>query len=674
MEMRWHSAVGVVVVVCGAFAVAGGARIAAQGEPTATVTSPDGAIVMTVSRVASGGAGATRLAYQVTFNGEPVIAASALGIELDGQPPMGPAMSVVSVTPSDVDETYTLPVGKTREVRNHYRAMTVELREPEAPGRRMALDVRATDDGVAFRYRVPEQDHVGDVRITNEATEFQLAGDATTYPLFLRGYRTSWEDDYQTLPLSGINPANLIALPFLTWLPGHAYIAIAEADLHQYAGLYLRHSARSARSLVAQLSPQVDDATVAVTGRAPIETPWRVIMIGRDPGTLIESNLIVNLNAPSAIADTSWIEAGKSAWDWWSGEQADGVSFTPGMNTATMAHYIDFASASGLEYMLVDAGWAARLGRGANDSNDDITKPQPDIDMPALLAHAKAKHVRLWLWAHWSDVERQMDEAFPLYERWGIAGVKIDFMDRNDQSMVDFYHRVAKTAADHHLMIDFHGAYAPDGLRRTYPNLMTREGVLGAEYNKWSARDTVDHRVMLAFTRMLAGPMDYTPGGFRNVTADHFVPRNVKPMVMGTRAHQLALYVVFESPLEMVADYPEAYAEAPEMPFLREVPATWDETRVVAARVGDYVAIARRHGDDWYIGAIAGSHGAAIQVPLGFLRAGTTFQADVYADAPDAATRPTATAIEHRTMTRETVVRMTLVPGGGQAIRLHAAE
>jgi alpha-glucosidase len=421
------------------------------------------------------------------------------------------------------------------------------------------------------------------------------------------------------------------------------------------------------------LSPQVDDATVAVTAHTPIQTPWRVVMIGHEPGTLIESNLIVNLNAPSAIADTSWIKAGKAAWDWWSGEQADGVSFTPGMNTATMEHYIDFASRSGLEYMLVDAGWAARLGQGANDSNADITKPQPDIDMPALLAYAKAKHVRLWLWTHWSDVERQMDEAFPLYERWGIAGVKIDFMDRNDQWMVDFYHRVAKAAADHHLMIDFHGAYAPDGLRRTYPNLMTREGVLGAEYNKWSARDTVDHRVMLAFTRMLAGPMDYTPGGFRNVMPEHFEPRNVKPMVMGTRAHELALYVVFESPLEMVADYPEAYAGQPEMPFLSAVPATWDETRVVAARVGDYVAIARRHGADWYVGAIAGSHGADIRVPLSFLPAGT-FVADVYADAPDAASQPTKTVIEHRSVTNASIMPMTLIPGGGQAIRIHAAE
>jgi alpha-glucosidase len=674
MAMRWQAAAVVGMVASGAWALGAGTRLAAQDRDVATVTSPDGAIAMRVSRAPAGRGGARRLGYEVAFNGDPVIVRSGLGIELDGQPALGPAMSIVSVTPSAVDETYTLPVGKTREVRNHYRAMAIELREADAPGRHMTLDVRAYDDGVAFRYRVPAQEHVGDVRITNESTEFQLAGEATTYPLFLRGYRTSWEDDYHTVPLSGINPANVIALPFLAWMPGHAYVAIAEADVKAYAGLYLRHSPRSPRSVVAQLSPQADDETVAVTGHAPIETPWRVIMIGRDPGTLIESNLIVNLNEPSAIADTSWIKAGKAAWDWWSGSQADGVDFTPGMNTATMEHYIDFASASGFEYMLVDAGWAARRGAGANDSNADITTPQPDIDMPALLAHAKAKHVGLWLWTHWSDIDRQMDEAFPLYERWGVAGVKIDFMDRNDQWMVDFYHRVAKAAADHHLMIDFHGAYAPDGLRRTYPNLMTREGVLGAEYNKWSARDTVDHRVMLAFTRMLAGPMDYTPGGFRNVMPEHFVPRNAKPMVMGTRAHELALYVVFESPLEMVADYPEAYTNAPEMPFLRAVPATWDETRVVAARVGDYVAIARRHGTDWFIGAIAGSHGADIEFPLDFLPAGTTFQADVYADAPDAAAQPTATAIEHRTMTRASVVRMAHIAGGGQANRLHAAE
>jgi alpha-glucosidase len=254
-----------------------------------------------------------------------------------------------------------------------------------------------------------------------------------------------------------------------------------------------------------------------------------------------------------------------------------------------------------------------------------------------------------------------------------VAGVKIDYMDRDDQQMVAFYRRVVKAAAAHHLMIDFHGAFKPDGLRRTYPNLMTREGVLGLEYNKWSARDTVDHRVMIAFARMLAGPMDYTPGGFRNVTAADFVPRNAKPEVMGTRAHQLALFVVYESPFMMVSDYPGAYDGQPGLEFLRHVPTSWDETRVLKARIGDYVTIARRHGQEWYVGSIAGSHGAALEIPLSFLPAGR-FVADVYADATDAAEQPTHTAVSTQTVTRESTLDVTLIPGGGQAIRIRPAN
>jgi alpha-glucosidase len=665
-----------VLIAAVGLAVGAGSWIGAAQAPVgggaavpAVVASPDGAIRFALSRVPAGRGGASRLVYDVSFHGAPVVSSSGLGLALQGQDPLGPNLVVTAVRPSSVDESYTVPVGKSSTVRDHYDAIAVDLQEPAAPSRRLTLEVRAYDDALAFRYRVPAQPGLAQVRITNELTEFQLAKDATAYPLIVRGYQTSYEDNNVTLPLSAIDPAATIAFPLLTELPGTAYVALTEAHIENYAGMYLRHSASSARTLTARLSPRLDDASVSVVTETPFDTPWRVLMIADNPGRLVESNVILNLNPPSAVADTSWIMAGKAAWDWWSGSVADGVAFTPGMNTATMEHYIDFASRAGLEYMMVDAGWAQRLGRGANDSNADITRAQPDIDMPALLAFARSKHVRVWLWAHWSDVNRQMDEAFPLFERWGVAGVKIDFMDRDDQQMVDFYRRVARSAAEHHLMIDFHGAYKPDGLRRTYPNVMTREGVLGLEYNKWSARDTVDHRVMIAFTRMLAGPMDYTPGGFRNATPAQFVPRNDRPMVMGTRAQQLALYVVYESPFMMVSDYPGAYDGQPELAFLRAVPVTWDDTRVLNARVGDAITVARRHGADWYVGSIAGSHGAALAIPMAFLPEGT-FTADIYSDAADAATAPTHTMIEHRRVTRATVLETTLIPGGGQAIRI----
>jgi alpha-glucosidase len=261
------------------------------------------------------------------------------------------------------------------------------------------------------------------------------------------------------------------------------------------------------------LSPRVDHPAFAVEVDTPFSTPWRVLMIGDEPGRLVESSIVLNLNPPSKIADTSWIRAGKSSWDWWSGDYASGVDFKPGMNTATMKHYIDFASASSFPYMLLDAGWALANRKSPDDyaAVADITKVDPKIDMPELLRYAKEKHVRLWLWSHWTSVDKYMEQAFPLFEQWGIAGVKIDFMNRDDQQMVAWYRRVVELAAQHHLMIDYHGAFKPDGLRRTYPNLITREGVMGKEYLKWSARTTPVYNTTLPFTRMLAGPFDYTP-------------------------------------------------------------------------------------------------------------------------------------------------------------------
>jgi alpha-glucosidase len=437
--------------------------------------------------------------------------------------------------------------------------------------------------------------------------------------------------------------------------------------------MYLMHDESNARQLSARLAPHIDDAGVSVVVKTPAPSPWRVLMIADGPGRLIESQIVNNLNPPPAFADTSWIKPGKASWDWWSGPYDENVAFKPGKNTATAKHYIDFSAQAGFEYFMLDGGWAARANGNVLNSGSDITKATADIDMPELLAYAKSKNVKIWLWSHWTDIDRQIDDAFPLYEKWGVAGVKIDFMDRDDQWMVDFYHRVARKAAEHHLMVDFHGAYKPDGLGRTYPNVLTREGVLGLEYNKWSARVTPDHNVMLAFTRLLAGPMDYTPGGFHNATPAEFVARNQQPMVMGTRAHQTALFVVYESPFEMVSDYPEAYQGQKELAFLSKVPASWDETRVLNAKVGDYITIGRRHGREWYIGSITGSHAVELDIPLEFLPQGD-FVAEIYSDAKDAGESPTHTVLETKTVNRTMRLKAAMVSGGGQAIRIRPAQ
>ena len=656
-----------------------GCLLAAGMAPAQTgsvaVSSPDGLIQLRISTAAgnvpdvSGG----QLVYEVTYRGRSVIDRSVLGLDLANQPALGANLQIAGTSASHIDETYTVPAGKSRTVRNVCNTLMVDLHETQPPHRRFTIEARAYDDGAAFRYLVPAQEAITELRLANEKTQFVLAKDATTYPLILRNYRTSWEDNYRTVPLSGIHPESLIALPLLTELPGAAFLAITEADIDNYSGMYLRHNERNARELDARLAPQIDDPNVSVVVTPPARSPWRVLMIASQPGPLIESHIIENLNAPSVITDTAWIKPGKAAWDWWSGPYDENVSFQPGKNTATAKHYVDFASRSGFEYFMLDAGWAAPRQGGPNWSGADITQVQPEINMPELLEYAKSKNVKVWLWAHWSDVDRQMDDAFPLYEKWGVAGVKVDFMDRDDQWMVNFYHRVAKAAAAHHLMVDFHGAYKPDGLSRTYPNVLTREGVLGLEYNKWSARVTPDHNVMLAFTRLLAGPMDYTPGGFRNATAAEFIPRNMQPMVMGTRAHQVALFVVFESPFEMVSDYPEAYEGQKELPFLSAVPSSWDQTRVLNAKVGDYITIGRRHGREWYVGSITGSHAANLDIPLEFLPQGD-FIAQVIADAPDADYNPTHTVLEQVKVNRTMTLKAKMVSGGGQAIRIQPAK
>jgi alpha-glucosidase len=647
------------------------------------VASPDGQIVFILSDAPHTRAmdpARDDLRYAVDFHGKWLMNESAMGLKIEGQTPLGPGMKQISVRNSQQDETYTIPVGKTSSVHDHYNSALVDLADDR--GRKLTVEVRAFDDGVAFRYILPRQPSMEEVRIEHELTQFVYNKDATLYPLILDGFQSSYEDEYQTRQVSGIHRDWLIGLPLLGEVPGVGWIAVTEADIDNYAGMYLRKD-EPVFGLGTELAPHFVKAGsgqpgIAVEGQAPVTTPWRVLMIGDTPGRLVESNIVLNLNPSSKIADTSWIRAGKSAWDWWSGEAAPTLAASgvkPGMNTATMKHYIDFASESGFRYMLIDAGWALANRTGPDDyaAVADITRVTPEIDMPELLRYAKEKNVGLWLWSHWTSVDKYMDQAFPLFEKWGIAGVKIDFMNRDDQQMVDWYRRVVAAAAQHHLMIDFHGAYKPDGLRRTYPNLITREGVMGKEYLKWSARTSPLHNTTLPFTRMLAGPLDYTPGAFGNSNRENFIPRNVMPMGLGTRAHELALYVVLESPLQMVSDYPEHYAGQHDFDFIKQVPTTWDEIRVLDGTPREFISLARRSGKDWYIGSITNWDARELKVPLNFLGDGK-YIAEIYADASDAGTEATHTTFTQKPVDRNTALDVHMVSGGGNAIWIHPAQ
>lgn len=632
----------------------------------AKISSPDNQIELAIQAPASG-PNAGRLTYEVNYQGRPLIASSRLGLKLEGRAALGEQATILESAPLSGTDSYRLLHGRAGRVEHPWRGARMRT---ESAGGPLEIEVRAYNDGVAFRYRLP--DALGKFAVERELTQFQPAREGTSYPLILAGFRTSYEDNYVALPLTAIKPDDLVALPFTFEAPGVAWVSITEAHLENWAGLYLTRP--RGRTMEARLAPRVDRPEVAVMGEAPAESPWRVLMIAAEPYRLIESNLVTSLSPESRIADTSWIRPGKTSWSWWSGNFARDASFTPGMNTETLKHYIDFSAEAGLEYCLIDAGWSAGpVGQGGGGR--DITAWNERVNLPELLEYARSKKVGLWLWCHWSAVDQQMEKAFPLYEKWGVVGVKVDFMDRDDQQMVDFYHRVARKAAEHKLMVDFHGAFKPCGMMRYYPNVLTHEGVLGLEYLKWSHRATADHNVMVAFTRLPAGPLDYTPGGFENVPPSEFTPRNVNPMVPTTRAHQMALYVIFESGFQMLADYPGAYRGTKELEFLKQVPAAWDETRGLGGRPGSWVSVARRKGGVWYIGTIAGAEAREVEIPLGrVLPAGRSYTAEIWADAPDAAVHPKNTVRTTQTVTAATRLRARLAPTGGHVVVLRPRQ
>src|SRR5262249_38011082 len=408
------------------------------------------------------------------------------------------------------------------------------------------------------------------------------------------------------------------------------------------------------------LAPADEDPTVIVKAGLPHHSAWRVVLVGDEPGGLIESNVITSLNPESEIAETTWIHPGKASWDWWSGSL--GRDGKHAYSTENMKYYVDFAAESGFEYMLVDAGWSDR----------DITKMNGKVDIPALVSYARGKNVKIWIWLYYGSVDAQLEEAFPLFEKWGVAGVKIDFIERDDQRGIDFYYRVARAAADHHLMVDFHGASKPSGIERTFPNVLGYEAVLGMEQSKAGMRDNPEHHVTLPFTRMLVGPIDYTPGSFHNVTRDNFTPRMESPMTMGTRAHQLAMYAVYEAAFQMVSDWPQSYQGQPAFQFLREVPAAWDETRVLNGKPGEFVTIARRRGKDWFLGSMTNWDARTLELPLDFLGSGD-YLATVYADADDADKNPANVRVERKTVTRSSSLQAKLASGGGFAVRFTPA-
>jgi alpha-glucosidase len=617
------------------------------------------------SETASASSASGKLVYSITFQGKAIVDQSALALELEGKPTLGSDVQIVEATPGQGVDDYTLIAGKASKIHDEYKSLTVQTKESGADGRLLTIEARAYNDGLAFRYVLPAQDAIKDLRLKQEDTEFRISTDATTWALALPNYRSSYESEYVKLPITafsnqgGVSSNFLIGLPLTMHSPGTAWMTLTEADLEGNAGMYVTNPSGNwaGHYFVSKLSPRFDDANMALTTTLPHHSAWRVLLIADEPGKLIESNIVSDLNPSNRLQDTNWIHPGKASWNWWNGDiGADGKS---AFTTKNMEFYVDFAAESGFPYMLLDAGWAD--GR-------NITKLRGNVDVPELVRYATTKNVKVWIWLYSTSVMEQMKEAFPLYEKWGVAGVKIDFINRDDQEGIQFYYDVAKLAAEHHLMVDFHGASKPWGIERTYPNILSYEAVLGLENNKVARRDSPVNRTVFPFTRMVAGPLDYTPGAFNNVTENDFIGRNEDPMAMGTRAQQLALYVVFQTPFQMVSDKPQAYANQSAFQFIKDVPTQWDSTHVLNGEPGEFVTIARNHGNEWYLGSITNWTPRDLRIPLSFLGAGR-YRAEIYQDASDAATNPKNVTIRKQTVHKGEELTIHLASGGGCAIR-----
>ena len=633
------------------------------------VSSPNGRIVFTFRLTAEAPT------YRVAFDGKPLVGESTLTLEFAETGLFGPNLTSLTPTLRTVDEPYELVVGKAKTIRDRCQEAIIPLVEKGGNRRQVNLVVRVYDDGVAFRYVFPKQPNWTAYTLTDERSTFRLVGNPLVQALMLPNYVTSHEGQYTKLTLDAIKNDTLMDMPALVVFPENRYLAITEAALTNYAGMYLTKRATPTGSvLTSQLSPLPGQMKDKVKATLPHQTPWRVLLISDRIGAFLESTMLTSLNEPSPVADWSWLKSGKASWPWWNGNVTPDTTFAPGNNFETNQYYIDFCAANTIAFhSIVEYGlheWYVNDGAGFMPGpNADPSRAVPGLDMPRICAYAKSKGVQIRFWTHWKALYPKLEQAFAQYEAWGVAGLMVDFMDRDDQEMVAIQEEIVRSAARHKLHIQFHGAYKPTGRHRTYPNEFTREATLNYETAKWSGLDTPDHDLDMAVTRLLAGPADMHLGGFRAVPDSAYRIQYTRPLMHGTRCHQLAMYVVFESYLQLVSDYPDAYRGQPGFEFIRQVPTTWDDTRVPAAVVGEYLTVARRSGQDWYLGTINSSTARKISLDLGFLPPGT-YEATIYADAPDVAQQPNHLSQTTRTVSPTDVITMQLAAGGGQAMWL----
>ena len=644
------------------------------GAASYRITSPSGAIAAEIINDGT-------LAWTVSHDGREVLSKSPISMTLTDGTVWGAGAKVSKVEKNSVSNTIATPFSQCSSMADHYNGITLKMKGG------WSVEFRAYDDGVAYRFVSSRRKPFG---ITSEQVEFNFPDDFTVTVPYVRSgsdedmqsqFFNSFENRYTVTPLSGLNPRRLAFLPLAVDAGDGLTLVITETDLRDYPGLYL-YNPDGAMSLKGKQAPypaKTEDGGYNNIQSVVIETapyiadvnatrtfPWRVIAMGKD-AEIASTNLSYLLAEPSRISDTSWIKPGKVAWDWWNSCNLTGVDFEAGINTATYKHYIDFAADNGIEYVILDDGWAA--GKG-----EDLFIINPDIDLEEIISYAKGKDVGIILWTGYRALERDLERVCRHYSEMGVKGFKVDFEDRDDQLMVAFNHRAAEVAARHHLVLDLHGSYKPAGINRTWPNVLNVEGVNGLENVKWSDLDTFDiiqYDVTMPYLRQIAGPVDYTQGSMVNAARPHFRPVYGQPMSPGTRSHQLALYMVLFSPLNMLCDSPSNYRREQECTdFISSVPTVWDETVVLDGKIGEYIVTARRKDNEWYIGGVTNWTPRELEIDFTPLKLGGDRKMEIFTDGVNAHRNGNDYRKETIFLKNGGSLTVKLAPGGGFAAHI----
>jgi alpha-glucosidase len=636
----------------------------AQKDKSFEINSPDGVITVKIE------AGA-KLKWSVMHDGQQIILPSAISLQLEDGEVLGDNSTIINTQKEEINKIIAAINYIKANIPDNYNQLTINFKGD------YGVIFRVYNDAAAYRFFTKKK---GEVIIKNEEANFNFAGDYETFMPFMWDYRdnkifnSSFEALYHEITFSQFPKDSLAFLPLLVDVGNNKKVVITEVDLEDYPGMYMNIN-ETQKGLKGVYAPYPLEAKLGGFGginyvptkradyiaktKGTRNFPWRAIAISKSDKELLGNDIVQKLASPPRIKNISWIQTGQSAWDYWNERNISHVDFRAGLNMPTYKYYVDFAAANKIKFVIIE---------GALEM--DLTKMNPNINLPELIEYAKQKGVGLVTWASWYQVTQQMDTVFPFYAKMGLKGFKIDFVDRDDQVAVESIYKIAKKAAEHHLLVDFHGMYKPTGIQRTYPNVIGFEGVKGLENYKWATEDQPRYIVTIPYIRMLAGPMDYTPGAMRNANKANFRPINDNPMSQGTRCQQLAMYVIFEAPFQMLADNLTIYMKEQECTdFITKVPTTFDETVPLDGKVGEYTAIARRKGDTWFVGAMTNWNPRDLTLDFSFLGDGT-YNVVVFKDGVNADRDGTDYKKEIIKISSGDKLNIQLAPGGGWAARI----